>query len=58
MTGEAVRAVLGPSLDRLAMTFPSRQAHLEYWRPHPGAGRGLERLYRAVLFLRPGRAAP
>lgn len=32
---EAVRAVLGPSLDRLAMTFPSRQVYLEYWRPHP-----------------------
>ena len=32
---EAVRAVLGPSLDRLAMTFPSPQAYLEYWRPHP-----------------------
>ena len=32
---EAVRAVIGPALDRLRMTFPSRQAYLEYWRPHP-----------------------
>lgn len=32
---EAVRAVVGPALDRLRMTFPSRQAYLEYWRPHP-----------------------
>ena len=31
---EAVRAVIGPALDRLRMTFPSRQAYLEYWRPH------------------------
>lgn len=32
---ELVRAVIGPSLDRLRMTFPSLQAYLEYWRPHP-----------------------
>ena len=32
---EMVRAVIGPSLDRLRMTFPSVQAYLEYWRQHP-----------------------
>src|SRR5512140_2879512 len=32
---EVVRAVVGPALDRLRMTFPSRQAYLDYWRPHP-----------------------
>ena len=32
---EVVRAVTGPALDRLQMTFPSRQAYLEYWRLHP-----------------------
>ena len=32
---DAVRALLGPSLDRLRMSFPSRQAYLDYWRPHP-----------------------
>ena len=50
--------MLGPSLDRLAITFPSPQAYLEYWLAAPGAGRGLERLHRAVLLLRPGRAGP
>jgi pimeloyl-ACP methyl ester carboxylesterase len=32
---DAVRALIGPSLDRLRMSFPSRQAYLDYWRPHP-----------------------
>jgi lipase len=29
------RKILGPSLDRLAMTFPSREAYRAFWRPHP-----------------------
>jgi lipase len=32
---EAVRAVIGPALDRLRVTFPSPQAYLDYFRPHP-----------------------
>jgi len=32
---EMLHAVIGPSLDRLRMTFPSVQAYLDYWRPHP-----------------------
>ncbi|MET4639427.1 alpha/beta hydrolase [Mycetocola sp. 2940] len=28
-------AVLGPAAERLSMTFPSRQAYLEFWRRHP-----------------------
>ena len=32
---EMLRAAIGPSLDRLRMTFPSVQAYLDYWRPHP-----------------------
>jgi lipase len=32
---EMVRAVVGPALDRLRLTFPSRQAYLDYLRPHP-----------------------
>jgi pimeloyl-ACP methyl ester carboxylesterase len=32
---EIVQAVIGPALDRLRMTFPSREAYLDYWRPHP-----------------------
>ena len=32
---QAVRALIGPSLDRLKMTFPSRQAYLDFWRDHP-----------------------
>ena len=31
----AVTASLGPALQRLGMTFPSREAYLEFWRPHP-----------------------
>jgi lipase len=34
------QAVLGPALARLAMTFPTRQAYLDFWRSHPAfAGR-------------------
>ncbi|MGH9116286.1 MAG: alpha/beta hydrolase [Acidimicrobiales bacterium] len=32
---EVVRAVVGPALDRLRMTFPDLQHYLDYWRPHP-----------------------
>jgi lipase len=32
---EVVRAVTGPALDRLRMTFPSIEAYLDYWRRHP-----------------------
>ncbi|HWB72093.1 MAG TPA: alpha/beta hydrolase [Egibacteraceae bacterium] len=28
-------AILGPSLERLTRTFPSRQAYHDYWRDHP-----------------------
>ncbi|HEX2808097.1 MAG TPA: alpha/beta fold hydrolase, partial [Kineosporiaceae bacterium] len=38
---EAVmQAVVGASLARLAMTFPTREAYLDFWRAHPAfAGR-------------------
>ncbi len=32
---DVVRAVVGPALDRLRMTFPSVDAYFDYWRPHP-----------------------
>ena len=32
---EIVKAVIGPALERLRMTFPSLQAYLDFWRPHP-----------------------
>lgn len=32
---ETLHAVLGPSMQRLEMTFPSREAYRDYWRPHP-----------------------
>ena len=31
----AVTASLGPALQRLGMVFPSREAYLDFWRPHP-----------------------
>ena len=33
---QALNATIGPAADRLRMTFPSRQAYLDYWRDHPG----------------------
>jgi lipase len=35
---ELVHAVIGPSLDRLRMTFPSLDAYLDFWRVHPALG--------------------
>jgi pimeloyl-ACP methyl ester carboxylesterase len=36
MTPEQVlAAVIGPAAQRLAMTFPTRESYLDYWRPHP-----------------------
>lgn len=32
---ELIRSVIGPALDRLDRTFPSREAYLDYWRAHP-----------------------
>ncbi len=32
---EAAEQGLGPAMQRLRMTFPSRSAYLDFWRPHP-----------------------
>jgi pimeloyl-ACP methyl ester carboxylesterase len=32
---ELTRAIIGPSLDRLRMTFASADAYIDFWRPHP-----------------------
>lgn len=32
---EAMRMIIGPSLDRLRMTFASVEDYLDFWRPHP-----------------------
>ncbi|MDX6547559.1 MAG: lipase [Gaiellales bacterium] len=32
---EVIRTVIGPSLDRLDMTFADAEAYLDFWRPHP-----------------------
>jgi pimeloyl-ACP methyl ester carboxylesterase len=33
-----IEAALGPAAARLSMTFPSREAHHEFWRAHPAIG--------------------
>ncbi|MEV2247039.1 alpha/beta hydrolase [Streptomyces sp. NPDC049970] len=35
---ELVRAVIGPAMDRLSMTFADRDAYREFWRAHPAFG--------------------
>ncbi|MGH3112313.1 MAG: alpha/beta fold hydrolase, partial [Gaiellaceae bacterium] len=32
---EVARHILGPSMERLRMTFETREAYREFWRPHP-----------------------
>lgn len=34
----ALRAVIGPAMDRLAMRFEDEGAHLDFWRAHPAVG--------------------
>ena len=34
----ALRAVIGPAMDRLAMRFDDEAAHLAFWREHPAVG--------------------
>lgn len=33
---DLVKQVIGPSLERLKMTFASRETYFDFWRPHPG----------------------
>ena len=35
---ELLTAVLGPAMQRLSMTFASRQAYREFWQAHPAVG--------------------
>ncbi len=35
---ELPAVLLGPALERLSMTFPSRAAYLDFWRRHPALG--------------------
>ncbi len=35
---ELVAAVIGPSLQRLRMTFPSMDSYLDFWHAHPALG--------------------
>jgi pimeloyl-ACP methyl ester carboxylesterase len=32
---QVLTAVIGPAMERLDMTFPSVEAYLDHWRPHP-----------------------
>ena len=34
-----LQAVIGPAMQRLQMTFPSLEAYLDFWRPHPALQR-------------------
>jgi hypothetical protein len=34
-TDQALAATIGPAAQRLTMTFPTPEAYLEFWRPHP-----------------------
>lgn len=34
-TEQVISLILGPAAERLAMTFPSREAYLDFWRQHP-----------------------
>lgn len=34
-TEQLIQMVIGPTADRLRMTFPSRDAHIAFWKQHP-----------------------
>lgn len=35
---QILQAVIGPAMTRLSMEFESREAYLEFWKPHPALG--------------------
>ena len=48
---DVVDSLLGPSLERLRMTFPSPEAYVTFWRPHPAlADEWNEYMERRVLY--------
>ncbi len=44
-----VNATMGPALDRLRRTFPSRDAYFEFWRAHPALTDGWNEDFEAYL---------
>lgn len=46
---ELIEAILGPSLARLSMTFESRDAYQDYWRPHPALSEGWDEVVEGYL---------
>jgi pimeloyl-ACP methyl ester carboxylesterase len=48
-TDEVLAAVLGPALERLATTYPSREAYLAGWAAHPAFSGGFDRATREHL---------
>lgn len=54
---EAVRAAIGPSLERLSTTFPSQQAYLDFWQQHPAlAGDWNDYIERSLIYDLAGSA--
>jgi lipase len=44
-----LQAVIGPAMERLTLTFPSRDAYHDYWRPHPAVGPAWNEVVEAYL---------
>lgn len=42
-------AVIGPAMQRLEMTFPTREAYRDYWRPHPAFAEDWNELAEAYV---------
>lgn len=42
-----LHAVIGPAMQRLAMTFPDREAYREFWRSHPAFAAGFDEVVDA-----------
>lgn len=59
---DLLKAILGPAIDRLDMTFESVEAYLDYWRPHPALADDwspyVERYLEADLFDDAGALRP
>ena len=49
------KVLLGPALDRLSMTFPSRAAYVEFWQRHPALGPYWNSAIEAYVRVRPRR---
>lgn len=55
---QILQAVIGPAMTRLSMEFESREAYLDFWRPHPALADAWDERIQAYVEYDLGRDGP